>query len=126
MKGLEGRDGDRKERQQRYRRGHWSEQLAALALRLKGYRILARRFRAGPGEVDLIVARGNRLAFVEVKQRRTFAAAEASISLRQRQRIRNAADVWLARCPPDITTDICFDVVFVVPWRWPRHIKNSL
>ncbi len=116
----------RQARQQRYRHGAWSEHLAACLMRLKGYHILARRFRAGSGEIDLIAKRGHRLAFIEVKYRRTFADAEASISNNQRQRIRNAADIWLARHHPNLKTDICFDVFFVVPWHWPRHIENGL
>ena len=120
------RDDERRRRQKRHKHGHWSEYIAAAVLRFKGYRILARRFRSGSGEIDLIVSRGRRVAFVEVKQRRSFEEAEVSISDKQRQRIRNAADVWLARHPPDITHDICFDVLFVVPWHLPRHIENVL
>lgn len=48
-------------------RGHVAEATALVRLVLKGYRPLARRFRAGGGEIDLIVARGDTIAFVEVK-----------------------------------------------------------
>ena len=43
-------------RQQAERRGHASESLAALWLRLKGYRILARRLKTHAGEIDLVAA----------------------------------------------------------------------
>ena len=36
---------------------------------LKGYRPLARRYAAAGGEIDLIVMRGDTIAFVEVKAR---------------------------------------------------------
>ncbi len=114
------------ERQRRYRYGAWSEFLAATFLSLKGYRILAWRFRTTCGEIDLVARRGYRLAFIEVKLRRSFAEAEISISDKQRQRIRKAADIWLARHPPTLETDICFDVFFVAPWHWPRHLENGL
>lgn len=117
---------DAEERRARLRRGRASEGLAALALRAKRYRILARRLRTPVGEIDLIAVRGRRLAFVEVKRRASFADAEASIGARQRQRVRRAADFWLARHPRFQEHDIVFDLVFLVPWRWPRHLENAL
>ena len=56
----------RAEREARGRRG---EALAAWYLRLKGWRILARRVKTPRGEVDLIARRGRTVAFVEVKWR---------------------------------------------------------
>jgi putative endonuclease len=114
------------ERRARLRRGMLSESLAALVLICKGYRILARRHRTRCGEIDLIAVRGRRLAFVEVKRRTTMAGAEASIGPRQQQRIRDAADRWLARNPRFHNHDICFDLVFLVRRHWPQHIENGL
>ncbi|MFP3339830.1 YraN family protein, partial [Micrococcus sp. SIMBA_131] len=62
-------------RQKAYRLGHRGEWLAAIALRLKGYRILARRYRTKLGEIDLIARRGDLVAIVEVKARPTVEAA---------------------------------------------------
>ena len=42
--------------------------VAAWFLRLKFYRVLARRYRTPLGEIDLIVKRGRTIAFVEVKR----------------------------------------------------------
>lgn len=116
----------RNERRARDRRGRRAEWLAALALRLRGYRILARREKTPVGEIDLIAVRGRRIAFVEVKQRRTQEAAEAAISPAQRARVRRAAHVWLARNPAYQTHDLGFDIVFLVGRRWPRHVENAL
>ena len=44
------------DRQQAHQRGQTSETLAALWLRLKGYRILARRLKTRAGEIDLVAA----------------------------------------------------------------------
>jgi len=58
-----------------YRRGVFAETLAALLFRLKGYRIVASRYRTPVGEIDLVALKGKRLAFVEVKRRKTQADA---------------------------------------------------
>ena len=52
------------------KRGRGAETLAAVWLRLHGWRILARRARVPGGEVDIVARRGRVLAFVEVKARR--------------------------------------------------------
>ena len=55
-----------------YRHGLLAETIAALLLRLKVHRIIARRYKTLDGEIDLVALKGKRLAFVEVKQRKTF------------------------------------------------------
>jgi putative endonuclease len=114
------------ERRRRYRRGHLSEWFAAAYLTAKGYRILARRWKAPGGEIDLIAKRGRRIAFVEVKSRLTLADAEASITPRQRRRVRCGADLWLARHPSYQAHEIGFDLLFLLRGRWPMHIRNGL
>ena len=114
------------ERRARYRRGHAAERWAAVLLKARGYRILARRYETPLGEIDLIAVRGKRVAFVEVKARRTIADCEAAITPSLRSRIRRAASLWLGRNSPYHDHDQGYDIVFVVPWRLPRHIPNSL
>jgi Holliday junction resolvase-like predicted endonuclease len=46
-------------------RGHVAEVKALAALMLKGYRPLARRYAVQGGEIDIIVARRDTIAFVE-------------------------------------------------------------
>lgn len=116
----------RDERRARDKRGRRAEWFAAMALRLRGYRILSKREKTPLGEIDLIVVRGRRLAFVEVKQRATLEAAEAAITAAQRARIRRAANLWLAKNTAFQSHDLGFDIVFLVGRRWPRHIENGL
>jgi putative endonuclease len=116
----------KRQRQQRYVRGLAAERIAAGWLMLKGYRVLGRRVRTGGGEIDLIAVRGRRIAFVEVKQRRHTLAAEAAILPRQRERVRRAAELWLRSRPALHGYEMGFDVVFLLPWRLPRHIPNAL
>jgi putative endonuclease len=114
------------ERRARDKRGRRAEWLAAMALRLRGYRILAKREKNPLGEIDLIAIRGHRVAFVEVKQRATQEAAEAAITPIQRARIRRAANIWLARNPAFQSHELGFDIVFLIGRQWPRHIENGL
>ncbi len=100
--------------------------MASLLLMAKGYRILARRQRTPFGEVDLVAARGRRLAFVEVKRRLTLADAQASLTPHQAARIARAADYWLDRHPAYRDHEIGLDAVLVVPRRWPAHLRNAL
>jgi len=48
-----------------------AETLVATLLRLKGDRIVARRYKTPVGEIDLVALRGKRLAFIEVHRRKT-------------------------------------------------------
>lgn len=113
-------------RRERERRGRRSEWIAAAFLMAKGYRIVERRLKTRTGEIDLVAVRRRRLAFVEVKARASFGLCEASITPEQRRRVRQAADRWLARHAGLQEHDIAFDLVFVVPRSWPRHIENGL
>jgi putative endonuclease len=115
-----------RKRQRSHKRGAFAEQLVALWSMLKGHRILARRWSSHAGEIDLIAVRANHLVFIEVKQRETFEAAEASITPQQRQREYDAANIWLARRPKYHQHEIRFDLVFVAPYAWPRHIEGGL
>ena len=120
------RPADASVRRARVRNGRFAEMFAAAALMAKGYRILGRNVRTRAGEIDIIAARGKRLAFVEVKRRLTSEAAEAAVSDRQAARIRNAADYWIAHRPRYHDYEQGFDLMVLLPRRWPRHIVNGL
>ncbi|PLP59437.1 YraN family protein [Mesorhizobium loti] len=107
-----------------YRRGHRGEWLAAIALTFKGYRILARRYRTKLGEIDLIARRGDLILIVEVKARRTLMEAMEAVQYESEHRIERAADLWLSRQPDFGRLSVRFDLVAVLPWRWPVHIEN--
>ncbi|MDA1100506.1 MAG: YraN family protein [Proteobacteria bacterium] len=115
----------RKPRRRAYRAGRRAEMIAAALLRLKGYRILARDYRAGVGELDIVARRGRLLAVVEVKRRRDMAAALAAVTVRQQQRIARAAQVFVTRHMGLGDLDMRFDVIVVRPYRPPEHIKDA-
>jgi len=114
------------ERLGRYRRGRFSELVAAAALMAKGYRILARRCRTPYGEIDLIAVRGRRLAFVEVKRRATRLEGEAALTARQAGRIARAAEFWISRNARYRDHDRGLDAVLVMPGRLPVHLPDAL
>lgn len=112
-------------RQRAERHGHWAEAMAIVTLSLKGYRLLARRFKTPHGEIDLIMRRGRVTAFIEVKQRNDLDSALASVSPSQARRIVAASRFWLSRDRRANEGDCRFDIVGVSPYRWPRHIPNA-
>ncbi len=111
-------------RRRAHGRGHRGEWVAALALTIKGYRILARRFRTKLGEIDLIARRGDVIAIVEVKARPTLIEAMDAVTPATQRRIEAAGDLWLARQPDHGRLSIRYDLVAVLPRRWPVHVEN--
>lgn len=121
----DARDTLREERRARYRQGLWAEFFAGVYLTLKGYQVLSRRYKTYSGEIDLVAVRGGVVAFVEVKARRTFAAAEFSISPKQSRRIRRAAGHWIERSPRYRDHEQRFDALYMLPRRLPVHLAGG-
>ena len=113
---------DAKTRRKAQRRGHMGETLAAWALRFKGFRIVARRYKCKAGEIDLIARRGDLVAIVEVKARAGLGDAMDAVTPTAQRRIAAAADHWLARQRDHGRLSLRFDLVAVLPGRWPIHV----
>ena len=108
-----------------YRFGLRAETLCVWWLRARGYRVLARRFNARVGEIDIIARRGSLLAMIEVKARRGDDMALAAPTMRQRRRIARAAEAFIAGSRHLAGCDIRFDLMVARPWRLPRHIRDA-
>lgn len=106
------------------RHGRWAERLAAVFLAAKGYRILARRFRSGGGEIDLVARRKDVLVFVEVKARSAFDDALVAVTPRTRRRIEAAARAFAARHRRFADDGFRYDIVAVAGWRI-RHVVDA-
>lgn len=107
-----------------HKQGHLAESLAVWALRLKGYRILKRRYKTPLGEIDLIAARGRTLVAVEVKYRPTLDQAKEAVTSKQRKRIERALSLYI-RHLRWVPQNIRFDAVLLIPYKWPKHIVNA-
>ena len=105
------------------RSGRRAEIIAALWLLAKGYRILGFRLRTPQGEIDLLDARGDVLAVVEVKIRATLDAALEAVTPDQRRRLRRAGAQLAARRRRPLRVRL--DLIALAPGRWPRHIPDA-
>lgn len=111
-------------KQQAEHRGRTAEMLAVLLLKVKGYSILAQRFRCAAGEIDIIASKSDMFIFVEVKARENTGAALESISPKQRKRIESAAEVWL-QSETSQSFAVRFDVITVAPRALPAHMMDA-
>lgn len=119
--------------QRRLALGQEGEDLAARHLESKGYRILARRYRTRLGEIDLVAAGADVLAFVEVKTRRGtgYGSPAESVHPSKQVRLSKAAALFLADHPRLACQDLrCrFDVIGILclEGRAPvlEHIEDA-
>jgi putative endonuclease len=98
-------------------RGRAAERRVAWHYRLRGYKILARNVRAGGVELDLVVRRGRRLVFCEVKLKRgpRFGDPLEAVDGRKRERLRRGAEAWLRANPELRGLRVSFEVAAVRP-----------
>ena len=112
-------------REKAEKRGHVAEFVALMYLRLKGYRLLAQRFKSPQGEVDLIMRRRDVTAFIEVKARGSRDRGVEAVTITQSRRISAAARFWMARDRISNRNFCRFDIVVVSPYLLPHHIENA-
>lgn len=98
-----------------HRTGRRGEELAARYLAGRGWRILARNYRCGHGEVDLVARRERVLAFVEVKTRRSAAFGHPldAITRAKRSEVTACARGWLREHAVPADTIRRFDAIGV-------------
>jgi len=111
--------------------GQRGEAAAARFLRRKGYKLLARSHRFGPGELDLVMLDGETIVFVEVKTRRAPEPEQslAAVDRRKQQKLTRLALAFLRRHAL-LAHPARFDVVAVC---WPKgrwfpqisHVKDA-
>jgi len=108
--------------------GRWAETLCVWSLRLRGWRILARRLAGrrgfGIGEIDIVAQRGRVIAFIEVKARAQADAAAEAVTPAQQARIARAAALFIARRAAAQACDVRFDVM-IVTGLIPIHLPDA-
>lgn len=108
--------------------GGIGENLAAEFLEGKGFSVVARNFRSGRAEIDLIVRRGDWLIFVEVKTRSSdsFGEPESFVSEHQSRMIYSAAEEFIYST--GWRGHIRFDIVSVKPGPVPEicHFEDAI
>jgi putative endonuclease len=102
--------------------GRAAEQRALWHYRLRGYRVLDRNAWTGGNELDLVVRRGRRLAFVEVKAKGggRYGDPFEMVTEAKQRRLRRAAEAWLAAHPELPPLEARFDVVALLEGRLAR------
>lgn len=94
--------------------GKRGEQLAFEFLKDKGYKIIARNWKLGKYEIDIIAQYENEIVFVEVKTRSTdyFGNPEDAVDYRRQCRMTNAADAYLRYTKSDFEPR--FDIISII------------
>ena len=102
--------------------GKRAERRASRWYRLRGYRVLAANAWVGGYELDLVVRRGRRVIFCEVKSKGGGAFGEAveMVDAEKQRRIRRTAAAWLAANPEHAGLEVSFDVISVQEGRLVR------
>jgi putative endonuclease len=107
------------------RDGQGAEVLAALWLMAKGWRILGMRLKTPQGEIDLLARRGDVLAVVEVKRRRTLEEALGAVTAAQRSRLRRAGETFAARRADLRGLAVRLDLLALGSRALPRHVPDA-
>jgi putative endonuclease len=111
--------------------GSRSERAAAKFLKRQGYRIVARNYSCGQGELDLVAVDGGCIVFVEVRSTgaQDVTKTAASVDLTKQRRLTNLALHFLQRHRL-LGRPARFDVLVL---RWPAdqpqaaitHFRNA-
>jgi putative endonuclease len=82
---------------------------------LRGYRLLAANEWSGGNELDLVVRRGRRLVFCEVKTKSgpAYGSAWEAVGPEKVRRVKRAAEMWLAARPELAELDVVLEVAAV-------------
>ena len=105
-------------------RGLVAELYVLVYLFVKGYGILAWRFKTSVGEIDIIAEKRGVIVCIEVKQRASMDDALAAVTPLMRKRIISAAKMFLSRNRRFMKYPLRFDVASVSGLRI-LHLDNA-
>lgn len=105
-------------------KGKEGERLAALYLEGKGYSILARNWRFGKEEIDLVAQKKDTLVIVEVKARSGsfFGEPEEFVNRKKQKHLIRAANAYIEE--KGLDAEVRFDVIGVIITGENHHINH--
>ncbi len=113
---------------QSYQFGIFAEFIAIIFLRLKGYKILKRRYKTFVGEIDIIASKGRAIIAVEVKARKKIVQKngfliDEVLGENQKRRIKRAIMAFMAaNFRKYYNHSIRFDLIVISPYKIPLHL----
>ena len=107
--------------------GREGEAAAGSLLAREGWAILATNFRAGRGEIDIVAAKDDVLAFIEVKRWKRNGPQDLrdSIDRRKIARIIETSKIFLAKYRQYSGKRIRYDVFLLSPDRQPARYEGA-
>ena len=120
-----------KDRRVQEKEGRKAEAHVARWLKLRGWTLLAKRFKVSEGEIDIIARRKNIIIFVEVKQRAALSKIEDIVSQTNISRVMEAAEIWVNKNFDSLSPDfeIRFDLAVIEghvhPLAKVQYIENA-
>lgn len=107
--------------------GRSAEDAAATWLESSGWTILARNWRRGPGELDIVALKAGELAFVEVKRVDAWGleSLSASVGPEKRRRLVETSKLFLAAHREFNRMNARFDVIAVQGETVSAHLERA-
>lgn len=112
--------------------GRAGEERIASLLLSEGWSLLERNYRAGRGEIDLIVERGDLIVFVEVKHWKALGcpALEKALNADKIRRIIETSKIYLSTYRKYKNRRIRYDVIFLfrdgIPMRYEGAFDETV
>lgn len=123
---MTGRPAARRRSATNHHAGLAAEAAVARHYEARGHSVLARRWRGGAGEIDLVLRHGDGLVAVEVKRSSSYARAAERLTTRQIRRVAAAAEEFAAGEPLGLLTPIRIDMATVSGPGEVRIVENVL
>ncbi len=107
--------------------GRAGEDAAAALLESEGWTLAARNFRTRRGEIDIVAARGDVIAFVEVKSWESYGKEElgSALGAKKRRRIVETSKIFLARHREYNTMHVRYDVFLLREGRLVERYESA-
>lgn len=104
--------------------GKEGEEIALAHLISKRYKILAKNYRYGRSEIDIIAQDGDLVVFVEVKIRETdaYGLPEEAVSTAKMNKMAEGAEGYLLE--NDIHSECRYDIVSIIKNQYKTEVKH--